>query len=90
MPVAAARFPGETKPTAKTPGIQIVYLRGDKSLIASRLRNRSDHFMPTALLESQLDTLEEPSGPEVTTVDLALPPEEIVASVPLPLPDPFS
>lgn len=75
---------------AKTPGIQIVYLRGDKSLIASRLRNRSDHFMPTALLESQLDTLEEPSGPEVTTVDLALPPEEIVASVPLPLPDPFS
>ena len=69
---------------AKTPGIRIVYLRGDKELIASRLRNRSDHFMPTGLLDSQLATLEEPSGSMVVTVDLALSPEEIVASIPLP------
>jgi gluconokinase len=69
---------------ADTKGIRIVFLRGDGKLIASRIRNRSDHFMPNALLDSQLATLEEPSGPDVTTVDLALSPEEIVASIPLP------
>jgi gluconokinase len=69
---------------AKTPGIRIVYLRGDKELIASRLRNRSDHFMPTGLLESQLATLEEPSGQDVTIINMALSPEEIVAAIPLP------
>jgi gluconokinase len=67
-----------------TKGIRIVYLRGDKDLIASRMRNRSDHFMPTELLDSQLATLEEPEGPEVVPVDLSLSPEEIVASIPLP------
>jgi gluconokinase len=67
-----------------TQDIQIVHLRGDINLIASRMRNRSDHFMPTLLLDSQLATLEEPEGPGVVTVDLALSPEEIVASIPLP------
>lgn len=43
---------------------RIVYLRGDKSLITSRLKARGDHFMPQALLESQFATLEEPTEDE--------------------------
>jgi carbohydrate kinase (thermoresistant glucokinase family) len=43
---------------------RIVYLRGDKDLIADRLRARGGHFMPPGLLESQLETLEEPTDDE--------------------------
>ncbi len=43
---------------------RIVYLRGDKSLIANRLRARDAHFMPSGLLESQFDALEEPAADE--------------------------
>jgi carbohydrate kinase (thermoresistant glucokinase family) len=43
---------------------RIVYLRGDKCLIANRLKARGDHFMPQALLESQFATLEEPTEDE--------------------------
>lgn len=67
-----------------TSGIHIVFLRGDKNLIASRMQNRPGHFMPAALLDSQFATLEEPSGPSVTTLDLSLSPEGIVAAIPLP------
>ena len=67
-----------------TTGVHIVFLRGDKNLIASRMQKRPDHFMPTALLDSQFATLEEPMGPDVTRVNLAQSPEEIVASIPLP------
>lgn len=64
------------------PGLGIVYLRGDRELIASRLKSRSGHFMPAALLDSQFSALEEPSGPNVTIVDLNLSPAEIVACIP--------
>jgi carbohydrate kinase (thermoresistant glucokinase family) len=43
---------------------RIIYLRGDKGLIASRLKARLAHFMPPGLLESQFDTLEEPTENE--------------------------
>ncbi|MEH6952479.1 gluconokinase [Nitrobacter sp. NHB1] len=43
---------------------RIVYLRGDKNLIADRLRARYAHFMPPELLESQFETLEEPAEDE--------------------------
>ena len=43
---------------------RIVYLRGDKDLIASRLKARLAHFMPPGLLEGQFDTLEEPTEDE--------------------------
>lgn len=43
---------------------RIVYLRGDKDLIAERLRARDAHFMPPELLESQFETLEEPTEDE--------------------------
>ena len=35
-----------------------IHLTGEKSLIAKRMQARSDHFMPTSLLDSQFEALE--------------------------------
>lgn len=70
---------------AKAPGVMVVYLRGDKNLIASRLSRRSGHFMPSTLLDSQFDALEEPAaGPLVFVANLELSPAQIVNSIPKP------
>ena len=45
------------------PDVRLVYLKGDANLIRQRLSRRKGHFMPPALLESQLEALEEP-GPD--------------------------
>lgn len=48
-----------------------VYLEGSKELLTDRMGHRTGHFMPTSLLESQLATLEVPTGePGVVTVDI--------------------
>jgi carbohydrate kinase (thermoresistant glucokinase family) len=46
-----------------------VYLHGSENVLATRLFNRKNHFMNAALLESQLDTLEEP-GPDEFSVSI--------------------
>jgi gluconokinase len=43
---------------AAAPGLVFVHLSGDRELIAGRMAARTDHFMPLALLDSQLATLE--------------------------------
>jgi gluconokinase len=43
---------------------RIVYLKGEKELIAGRIAARSGHFMPPGLLDSQFATLQEPSADE--------------------------
>jgi len=40
--------------------VQWIYLKGELELIQQRMHARDDHFMPTTLLQSQFDTLEEP------------------------------
>jgi gluconokinase len=63
-------------------GIQFVHLTGDPALIAQRLSHRAGHFMPPALLDSQLATLEIPAAEEhAWTFDLADTPESIVAQI---------
>ncbi|MBB3650322.1 gluconokinase [Rhizobium sp. BK619] len=48
-----------------------VYLEGSKALLTRRMGERKGHFMPVSLLESQLATLEAPTGePGVVTVDI--------------------
>ncbi|ARM87107.1 gluconokinase [Rhizobium sp. CIAT894] len=48
-----------------------VYLEGSKALLTQRMGERKGHFMPVSLLESQLATLEAPTGePGVVTVDI--------------------
>jgi gluconokinase len=44
--------------------VRLVYLRGDKDVIAARLAARKGHFMPPGLLDSQFRTLEEPGVAE--------------------------
>jgi len=44
--------------------VRLVYLRGARGLIAGRLAERRDHFMPPGLLDSQFATLQEPDADE--------------------------
>ena len=44
--------------------VRLVFLAGEKPLLAARMAARLDHFMPPELLDSQFATLEEPSPEE--------------------------
>lgn len=62
--------------------VALVYLRGDKALIAARLAARRDHFMPPGLLDSQFATLEAPGLDERPIIaDIDAEPDAIVAGV---------
>jgi gluconokinase len=64
------------------PNVLLVYLQGSHDLIAARMAARHGHFMPTALLDSQFATLEEPTEAEhPIVVSIAPPPDAIVAAV---------
>nr|WP_298103970.1 gluconokinase [uncultured Shinella sp.] len=61
--------------------LSFVFLKGSHALLLSRMSARRNHFMPASLLDSQLATLEDPSGePGVITVDIDAPIERIVAA----------
>lgn len=52
--------------------VMLVFLTGDRDLLAKRIINRTDHFMPVSLLDSQIATLDLPSPDEgAITVDVA-------------------
>ena len=55
---------------------QLVYLRGSPRLLAERLTGRSGHFFNPDLLQSQLQTLEEPQ--EAVIIDIAKPVPAII------------
>jgi gluconokinase len=62
--------------------LRFVYLAGNPALLAERLANRRGHFMPPALLESQLAILEEPAPDERAWVcDIRATPGAIVADL---------
>jgi gluconokinase len=64
------------------PNVIFVFLNGSREVIAARMAGRSDHFMPPALLDSQLATLEPPAADEnVLTIDLGATPSDEVAEV---------
>ncbi|HEV2549992.1 MAG TPA: gluconokinase [Stellaceae bacterium] len=48
----------------KRPEVRLVFLKGERELIADRLAARLGHFMPPTLLESQFAALEEPTAEE--------------------------
>ena len=73
--------------------LAFVHIHGSRALLESRLRARPGHFMPSSLLDSQLQTLEPPGADErAITLDAALPPAEIAAQaaawLTLPIPNP--
>ncbi|MDC6388326.1 gluconokinase [Maribacter sp. PR1] len=56
---------------------RFLYLKGTLQQISKRLQARQNHFMPPGLLQSQFETLEEPSN--AITLSIAKTPEKIVA-----------
>lgn len=56
-----------------------VYLHAPASLIRERLQQRLGHFMPAALLDSQLAALEVPD--DVFTVDVTPPAGDVVQRI---------
>lgn len=60
------------------PELRFVHLTGSPELLAQRLAQRVDHYMPPSLLQSQLATLEPPGADERTlTLDIVQPPHEL-------------
>ena len=65
-----------------TPDVQFIYLRGSRELIAQRMDNRSGHFMPASLLDSQFAALEEPAPEEnAWVIDINRSPAQIIAEL---------
>jgi carbohydrate kinase (thermoresistant glucokinase family) len=64
------------------PALRLVWLTGPSPLMRDRLNARTGHFMPPALLDSQLETLEPPTPDERPIVaDIAQSPADIVAVI---------
>ena len=64
---------------AVAPDVVFVHLDGSRELLAARAAARTDHFMPAALLDSQLATLEPLGADEAGLVaDVALPVADLV------------
>ena len=59
--------------------IHFIYLKGTLQQISERIESRNHEFMPPGLMQSQLQTLEEPK--HAFHVDITLPPEEIVKQI---------
>ncbi len=67
---------------AEAPDLQLVFLRGPRTLVAERLTSRRGHFMPPSLLDSQMATLEEPTPDEQAWVcDVHASPDDLVAAL---------
>lgn len=64
------------------PRVRLVHLDGPADLIRSRLEARAGHFMPPALLESQIALLERPAADEnALAIDVAAEPDALAARI---------
>jgi gluconokinase len=64
------------------PELQFVHLNGPRTLIAARMQARVGHYMPPSLLDSQFGILEPLQADEAGfTLDIALPPSDLVAHI---------
>jgi len=62
--------------------VTFLFLRGQRQTLMGRMSSRPGHFMPTALLDSQLTTLEPPTDDEAHLVaDIENTPARIVATL---------
>jgi gluconokinase len=82
MACSALRRAYRDRIRAVAPDVVFVHLNGSRELLADRIRERDDHFMPPALLDSQLATLEPLQADEAGLVaDVAMPVRELVDDV---------
>jgi gluconokinase len=59
------------------PDVLFVHLQGSPEVLAQRLQQRTAHYMPATLLQSQLAILEPPLHSEAAmSLDMLLPPEQ--------------
>lgn len=66
---------------SQAPNVCYVFLDGPKSLIQQRIHDRSGHFMPESLLDSQYAALETPVGEDrVISVNIEHTPEHITSA----------
>lgn len=65
--------------------VTFIYLKSNKETILTRLTERansSNHFMPSSLLESQFNTLEEPANEaDVITISANDSPKQIITNI---------
>ena len=67
---------------AGAPQLRLVHLTGTRAVLSERTTQRSGHYMPASLLESQLATLEPPEPDEnAFTFDIGQQPDVIVRAV---------
>jgi carbohydrate kinase (thermoresistant glucokinase family) len=59
--------------------LEVIFLNGSRKLLAERIQQRSNHYMPASLLDSQLADLEVPQNG--LTIDVSLTPEEIIRKI---------
>lgn len=59
-------------------GIRLIFLSGPRDVIAERMKCRH-HFMPPALLDSQLEALEPPG--DALTLDIRKPVDQLVGAI---------
>ncbi|WP_373987708.1 gluconokinase [Duganella sp. BuS-21] len=64
------------------PALRFAHLDGPKELIAARMQARTNHYMPTSLLDSQFRDLE-PLQPDEAgiTLDIDTPPDDLVNQI---------
>ncbi len=68
--------------TRGAPSTVFIHLKGSKELITARLRERSGHFMPVGLLDSQIQTLEQLEVDEIGEVfEISQSVEDIVGQI---------
>ena len=91
IPFGAQRRPGKGMRfiwltegiTLRTPRevLRFLYLHGTEAVLAERMNAREGHFMPPALLATQLATLDDPRGePGVATVEIGASLDEVIAT----------
>lgn len=62
--------------------VKFLFLQGTRELLGERMAHRERHFMPMALLDSQLATLQPPEADELSyAVSIDQTPEEITAEL---------
>ena len=57
--------------------IKLIYLYASQSILMNRMAKRKNHFMPTDLLRSQFEVLEEPELSEALHVRVDMPAQEV-------------
>ena len=61
--------------------VRFIYLKAEIETIREKLESRSGHFMPASLLQSQFDTLEEPTEKQALIIPAFMPPPSMFEKV---------